>query len=60
LSGEIRSVNHPDQRIREAEKLGFERIILSKYNLKGIYQTDFNIRIVGLSTLKQVFKELFG
>jgi DNA repair protein RadA/Sms len=60
LSGEIRSVNHPDQRIREAEKLGFERIILSKYNLKGIYQKDFNIRIVGLSTLKQVFKELFG
>jgi DNA repair protein RadA/Sms len=60
LSGEIRSVNHPDQRIREAEKLGFERIILSKYNLKGIHQKDFTIRIVGLSTLKQVFKELFG
>jgi len=60
LSGEIRSVNHPDQRIREAEKLGFESIILSKYNLKGVHQKDFKIRIVGLSSLKGVFKELFG
>ncbi|MCK5856691.1 MAG: DNA repair protein RadA [Bacteroidales bacterium] len=60
LSGEIRSVNHPDQRIREAEKLGFEKIIVSKYNLKGIHQKDFTIRIVGLSSLKGVFKELFG
>ena len=60
LSGEIRSVNHPDQRIREAEKLGFQSIILSKYNLKGIHQNDFKIRIIRLSSLKEVFKELFG
>ncbi len=60
LTGEIRSVNHPELRIREAEKLGFEKIFLSKYNLKGIHQKDFNIRIVGLSSLKAVFRELFG
>ena len=32
LSGEIRAVNRIDQRIAEAEKLGFEKIIVSKYN----------------------------
>ena len=60
LSGEIRSVNFPEQRIREAEKLGFERIILSKYNLKGIDPKQYKIRILGLSKLQEVFKELFG
>jgi len=60
LTGEIRSVNHPELRIREAEKLGFEKIILSKYNLKGIQQKDFQIKIIGQSSLKGVFKELFG
>jgi DNA repair protein RadA/Sms len=60
LSGEIRSVNFPEQRIREAEKLGFDTIILSKYNLKGIDPKQFKIRVLGLSKLQEVFKELFG
>jgi DNA repair protein RadA/Sms len=34
LSGEIRAVNRIEQRIAEAEKLGFEKIIVSKYNQK--------------------------
>ncbi|OYT11212.1 MAG: DNA repair protein RadA [Bacteroidetes bacterium 4572_112] len=59
LSGEIRSVNHADQRIREAEKLGFSKIHISKYSLKGIHQKNFKIQIVGHSTLEQVFKSLF-
>src|SRR6185437_16154143 len=36
LSGEIRAVNRIEQRIAEAEKLGFEKILVSKYNQKGI------------------------
>jgi DNA repair protein RadA/Sms len=36
LSGEIRAVNRIEQRIAEAEKLGFEKIIVSKYNQKGL------------------------
>lgn len=60
LTGEVRSVNHAEQRIREAEKLGFKKIYLSKFSLKGIDQTDFKIQILGFSKLEQVFKSLFA
>ena len=43
LSGEIRSVNRIEQRIAEAEKLGFEKIIVSKYNQKGLAKQKFNL-----------------
>ncbi len=60
LSGEIRSVTHPEQRILEAQKLGFQRIIMSKYGLKGIDKKKFNIVIKGFSKLEEVFKEVFA
>jgi DNA repair protein RadA/Sms len=50
LSGEIRAVNRIDQRIAEAEKLGFEKIIVSKYNQKGLAKQKFNIKIVTMGT----------
>ncbi|PKR79759.1 DNA repair protein RadA [Brumimicrobium salinarum] len=59
LSGEIRPVNRVDQRISEAEKLGFDKIIISKDN-KGIKQSDFKIEIVGCSRIEEVLRELFG
>ena len=46
LSGEIRAVNRIEQRIAEAEKLGFEKIIVSKYNQKGLAKQKFNIEVV--------------
>ncbi len=49
LSGEIRAVNRIEQRIAEAEKLGFEKIIVSKYNQKGLAKQKFNINIVTMS-----------
>lgn len=60
LSGEIRPVSKIDQRIQEAQKLGFEQIFLSKYNLKGIKQADFNIEIFPLGKIEEVFNQLFG
>ncbi len=60
LTGEIRSVNHAEQRIREAEKLGFNKIFISKFSLKGISQNDFKIKIIGYSRLEEVFRSLFG
>ncbi len=60
LTGEVRSINHSEQRIREAEKLGFDKIYLSKYSLKGIHQRDFKIIIEGYSRLEEVFRALFG
>jgi DNA repair protein RadA/Sms len=58
LSGEVRPVNRIDQRISEAEKLGFERIILSKY-CKGIEQKNYKIKLVFCGKLDEVVKELF-
>lgn len=59
LSGEVRPVNRVDQRIHEAEKLGFEKFILSKYN-KGINQKDYKIELIQCGTIVEVVKALFA
>ncbi len=59
LSGEVRPVNRIDQRIYEAEKLGFEKIIISKYN-KGINQKNFKIELVQCGKLDEVVRALFA
>ncbi|MES2798547.1 MAG: DNA repair protein RadA [Bacteroidota bacterium] len=58
LSGEIRPVNRIDQRISEAEKLGFEKIVISKYN-KGIDQKNFKIELIRCGRIDEVVKALF-
>jgi DNA repair protein RadA/Sms len=60
LGGELRAVNKIEQRIMEAEKLGFEEIYISKYNQKGIDVSKINIRIHPFGKLTEVFQELFG
>lgn len=67
LSGEIRAVNRIEQRIAEAQKLGFEQIFISKYNLpsgkKDKNQLDlshYNIEIKPVSRIEEVFGLLFG
>ena len=59
LSGEIRAVNRIEQRIAEAEKLGFEKIILSKYNHKGLGKQKFNIEVVTVAKVEEVYQLLF-
>lgn len=59
LSGEIRAVNRIDQRIAEAEKLGFEKIIVSKYNQKGLGKKKFNIEVLTMGRVDEVYKILF-
>jgi DNA repair protein RadA/Sms len=59
LSGEIRAVNRIDQRIAEAEKLGFEKIIVSKYNQKGLAKLKSNIEIIKMGRVEEVYKHLF-
>lgn len=59
LSGEIRAVNRIEQRIAEAEKLGFEKIILSKYNAKSIQNLKLGIEIVALGKVEEVYQYLF-
>ena len=58
LSGEIRPVNRVDQRIQEAEKLGFATIFVSKYNKISLKNTA--IKIVLVSKIEEVASELFG
>jgi len=57
LSGEIRPVNRVDQRIQEAEKLGFAKIFVSKYN-KVTYQSK-NIEVVLVSKIEELVSALF-
>lgn len=60
LSGEIRPVSRVESRISEAEKLGFEQIFISKYNLKGLNQKNFGIKITSVAKVEDVFRALFG
>lgn len=60
LSGEIRTVNRIDQRISEAEKLGFEQIFVPKNNSKGLNISKYDIKIHFVNKVSQVFKILFG
>jgi len=59
LSGEIRAVNRIEQRIAEAEKLGFEKIIVSKYNQKGLGKLSLNIEVIPVGKVEDVYTLLF-
>ena len=58
LSGEIRPVSRVDQRIQEAEKLGFSTIFVSKYNKISLKNSAIKIRLV--SKIEDIASELFG
>jgi len=67
LSGEIRAVNRVEQRIAEAQKLGFNQIFISKYNLpsggqdkKRMDLSRYDIEIKIVSSIEEVFGQLFG
>lgn len=60
LSGEIRPVNRINQRIAEAEKLGFKRIFISKYNLKGVEAAKQKIEVVAIGKIEELMRKLFG
>jgi len=67
LSGEVRAVNRVEQRIAEAQKLGFEQIFISKYNLasggkdkKRIDLSRYKIEIKTVGRIEEVFSMLFG
>ncbi len=58
LSGEIRTVTRIEQRVAEAQKLGFESIFIPRGNLKGV-KDNFNIRIVEVGKVEEVFRHIF-
>lgn len=60
LSGEIRPVNRIEQRIMEAEKLGFSRMLIPYNNLKGFDTSRCRIQIVQVRKVEEAFRQLFG
>ena len=60
LSGEIRAVTRIEARIAEADKLGFEKIFVSKYNAKGLDTRRFKIQVVPVASVYELGNELFG
>lgn len=59
LSGEIRSVNRIEQRIAEADKLGFDKIFVSGYSVKGLSLAKYKIEVVKVNKVQEVFAKLF-
>lgn len=60
LSGEVRPVTRVEQRISEADRLGFEKIFISSYNLKGLDRKRYGIQIIGISVIEEAFRKLFS
>ena len=60
LSGEIRPINRIEQRIMEAEKLGFCKILIPQNNLKGFNDSKLAIKIKAVRKVEEAFRELFG
>ena len=59
LNGEIRAVNRIQQRIAEAEKLGFEKIYISEFNKKGIEQKKHGIQIISVERVDEAYRLFF-
>ena len=59
LSGEVRTVTRIEQRVAEAQKLGFSTIYIPKGNLKGIKDT-FSINIIEVGKVEEIFQSIFG
>lgn len=60
LSGEVRSVGRVEHRIAEADRLGFEKIFVSKYNARSLNKKRFGIDIVEVSVIEDAFRALFA
>lgn len=60
LSSELRPVSRPEQRIAEAEKLGFKRLFMAQSQVSSLRQQPRELELVGASKLADVFGILFG
>ena len=58
LGGELRSITHAEQRIAEAERMGFEKIIMPSYSVRKINTAKYDIKIVGVRSIREAFGEI--
>jgi len=59
LSGEIRPINRIEQRIREAEKLGFKKMIIPHFNIKGLDVHKLDIELIQVQKVEEAFRVMF-
>ena len=60
LSGEVRPVSRIEQRVAEADRLGFQRIFISKYNARELDPKRYHIELVPVSVIEEAFRALFA
>lgn len=60
LSGEVRPVDRIEQRVAEAEKLGFQHMIIPQYNLKGFNHSKYKIELAPVRKVEEALRALFG
>ena len=60
LSGEIRPITRIEQRILEAEKLGFATILVPKHNIKGFDTSRLKLKVIEVAKVEEAFKALFA
>lgn len=59
LTGEVRPVTRIEQRVSEAQKLGFSKIYVSRYNAKSLDQNKYTIEIIGISKVEEIYRLMF-
>ncbi len=59
LSGELRQVTRIEQRIGEAQKLGFERMVIPANNLKGLDRSRLSVKLIEVNKVEDAFAHLF-
>ncbi len=60
LSGELRQVTRIDSRIGEAQKLGFDTIVVPRGNTKALNTSSLKIHIIEAARVDEAFRHLFG
>ena len=60
LSGEVRPVNRIEQRVQEAEKLGFTDMIVPRYNYSSLADKNLSIRLHPVRKVEEALRALFG
>lgn len=59
LGGEVRAVNRIENRIAEAAKMGFKKIMLSRYAIKGLELDKYQIEVLAVSKLEEMYRHIF-
>ena len=59
LSGEIRSVTRINQRVSEAQRLGFRRIVIPQMNMKGLDLRPGTIELIPVTKVQDALKQMF-